>query len=121
MNWTDVSDQHELEYKTNGWTPSQGELKLKHMFSEEELEELNCEELNCDMNEVCDYILKMNEEEYSLQVDNMLHMLVNEGMVIDEQTGEEVYIDPFTFTYHPIATTLYASHTSYDENFPKLC
>ena len=73
------------------------------------------------MFKVFDYIFKMNEEEYSLQVDNMLYMLVNEGMVIDERTGEEVYIDAFTFTYHPTVTTLYTSQTSYDENFPPLC
>ena len=112
MSWVDITDQQELEYKTNGWTP-EGKFELKYMFTEHEVK--------CDMNEVCDYIFKRNEEEYSLQVDNMLHMLVNEGMVIDERTGQEVYIDPFTFTYHPPMTTLYTSHTSYDENFPKLC
>ena len=90
MNWVEVSDQQELEYKTNGWTP-QGEFKLNYMFTEYEI--------ICDMNEVFDYIFKMNEEEYSLQVDNMLHMLVNEGIVIDERTGQEVYIDPFTFIH----------------------
>ena len=51
------------------------------------------------------------EQDYILEMEYMLHMLVNEGIVIDEETGEEVYVDPLTFKYHRM-TTLYSTNTS---------
>ena len=93
MSWVNYEDNLLNSFEENGWTPDNfDKVDLKYIYS--------LSEIAGDMDEVLDCIWEESEERYTLEMENMLHMLVNDEMVIDEETGEEVYVDPFTFNYH---------------------
>jgi hypothetical protein len=107
-NWADLEEEFQEKYSVS-WTPyDMTEVDLKFDDMESEMEQV----VNC--------IWEESEDKYTLEMENLIHMLDNEFMVIDEETGEEVFVDPFTFKYHPVVTTLYTTYTSYEENFPQL-
>ena len=107
MSWVNYEDNLKTRFEENGWTPYNFDtVDLKYIYSLSEIDAeiaeiaAKTEEIAGDMDEVLDCIWEESEEKYTLEIDNMLHMLVNDEMVIDEETGEEVYVDPFTFNYH---------------------
>ena len=78
--------------------------------------------INLEMDEVLRYI---ENEEYMNEIE-FEEELVNEDIVIDEETGKEVYFNPYQMCFREeLDSTLYVTNTDmdkrYNEMFPKLC
>ena len=93
---------------------------------EEDEEKANMER---EMLEVVTYIENegdMNEIAFDMIEIAFEEELLNQGMFIDEEIGNEVYFDPIRMYFcETLSSTLYATNTNiekrYDEMFPKLC